>query len=303
MGRPPVLRSQLLAHGYSDDEVRRLCGSRGLVSVRRGAYVEPGDERLRRPEDRHALAVRAAVEQLGEGAVVSHASAAVLHGIALWDVPLSRVHVSREGRSGGRRSAQLHLHVAPLDADEVVTVDGIAVTSAAATVAALARTLPFEHAVVVADDALHRGLVTPASLAAAVGRPGRRCGTAAALRVLAFADGRAESPGESRSRVAVALAGLPAPVLQVPLHSADGIALGRVDFWWPEQGVVGEFDGLVKYGRLLRPGQSAGDVVFAEKVREDALREVARGVVRWTWAEIRPFDAVDRRIRRALGTV
>lgn len=156
---------------------------------------------------------------------------------------------------------------------------------------------------VVADDALHRGLVTPTSLAAAVGRPGRRRGTAAALRVLAFADGRAESPGESRSRVAMMPAGQPAPVLRVALHPADGVAPGRVDSWWPERGVVGEFDGLVRYGRLLRPGQTAGDGVFVEKVREDALREVTRGVVRSTWSEIRPSDAVDRRIRRALRPV
>ncbi|GAA2551065.1 hypothetical protein GCM10010210_24570 [Pseudonocardia hydrocarbonoxydans] len=296
-----MLRSELIARGYTDDEIRRTCGSRRLVSVRRGAYVDPGDERLHRPEDRHALAVRAAVGQLGPGCVVSHASAAVLHRIALWAVPLGRVHVSRPGTSGGRRSSQLHLHVCPMEPDEVVTVDGIAVTSPAATVAALARTLPFEQAVVVADSALHRGLVDPPALAAALDRYPRRHGTAAAARVLAFADRLAESPGESRSRVAMLRAGLPMPQLQVVRFSVDGVPLGRVDFWWPEQGVIGEFDGLVKYGRLLRPGQATGDVLVAEKLREDALRETARGMARWTWREIDPFAGVERRLRRTLG--
>jgi hypothetical protein len=53
----------------------------------------------------------------------------------------------------------------------------------------------------------------------------------------------------------------------------------------------------VKYGRLLRPGQDPGDVVFAEKVREDAIRADDHGMVRWIWREIAPFDEVERRIR------
>ena len=305
MESAPVLRSQLLARGYTDDEVRRF--GRRLVSVRPGAYVAPDDERLGAPESRHLLAVRAAVSQVATGSVVSHVSAAVLHGIAVWDVPLDRVHVTRPGNSGGRRSRHLQLHVAPLPPEEIVVVDGIAVTSIARTVADLARTVPFEQAVVIADNALFRGRSDdrarfgPVDLAAALARAPRRHGAAAAWRVSAFANGLAESPGESRSRVAILGAGLPMPELQVVLHSAEGRPLGRVDFWWPAHCVVGEFDGRVKYGRLLRPGQSPGDAVFAEKVREDALREPGRKVARWTWGELDPFDPVDRRLRRALG--
>lgn len=96
-------------------------------------------------------------------------------------------------------------------------------------------------------------------------------------------------------------AGLPLPALQVPQFSVDGRALGRVDFWWEDYEVAGEFDGRVKYGRLLRPGQSAGDVVFAEKCREDALRETGRGMARWVWSELDPFDRVAARLRRVLA--
>jgi hypothetical protein len=46
---------------------------------------------------------------------------------------------------------------------------------------------------------------------------------------------------------------------------------------------VAEFDGRMKYGRLLRPGQEAGDAVFDEKRREDAIPDESWGVVRWTW--------------------
>ena len=117
----------------------------------------------------------------------------------------------------------------------------------------------------------------------------------AARRVIAFADGRSESVGESRSRVAIAAAGLPPPELQWPVRLADGTAY--TDFAWPELRTVGEFDGRVKYGRLLRPGQQPGDVVHAEKLREDAVRAQDWEMVRWTWADLTTFDATAARIR------
>jgi hypothetical protein len=46
-------------------------------------------------------------------AVVSHVSAAALHGLVLWNVDLDRVHVTRDRRSCGRRTKVLHVHDAP----------------------------------------------------------------------------------------------------------------------------------------------------------------------------------------------
>lgn len=62
---------------------------------------------------------------------------------------------------------------------------------------------------------------------------------------------------------------------------------------------MGEFDGRIKYGRLLRPGQDPGEAVFAEKVREDALRDEDLGVVRWLWTDLANFAPVADRLRRA----
>ena len=63
-------------------------------------------------------------------------------------------------------------------------------------------------------------------------------------------------------------------------------------------GAVGEFDGEIKYGRLLKPGQSPGEVVFAEKVREDRIRATELGMARWVWDELGPaFGPVAARIR------
>jgi hypothetical protein len=294
-----ILRPRILAAGYSDDELRRMRSSRQLVAVRPGAYVGCDDERLRSPATRHLLEIGAAVQQLGPGAVVSHASAAVLHGLPLWATPLERVHVTRNRRSGGRRSRHLHLHAAMLEPDEVVLVRGSPVTSVARTIADLARELPFEPALVPADAALFRALVTPAELHEAVERSSNRRGNTAARRVAAFADGGGQSPGETRSRVALLRAGLPPPRLQREVFSRSGQLIGRVDFDWDAYSTVGEFDGEVKYGRVLRPGQDLGEVVFQEKLREDALRDEGRKVVRWIWAELDRFHVVVDRLERA----
>jgi hypothetical protein len=78
--------------------------------------------------------------------------------------------------------------------------------------------------------------------------------------------------------------------------------IGYADFGWPTYRTVGEFDGQIKYGRLLRPGQEPGDAVFAEKVREDQIRAAGLTVVRWTWSEIPRFEAVAERLLRAFET-
>ncbi len=290
-----VFRPALHAAGITDDELRRLREQRRLTVVRRGAYVPSDDPRLDDAAGRHALAVCAAVRHLSPDTVVSHVSAAVLHGLTVWDVPLGRVHVTRDRRSGGRRTRTLHVHTAALDADEIVQVGGIAVTAVPRTVADLARTLPFEAALVVADTALYRHRATPAALAEAAARAAGRAGSPAARRVAAAADPRAESPGETRSRVAIKRAGLPPPTLQ---HEVPELR-ARTDFYWEEFRTVGEFDGKAKYGRGLRPGEDPGEAVYREKRREDALRDLGFQVVRWTWDELGTFTGPAGRLRRA----
>jgi hypothetical protein len=292
------LRPHLLANGYSSDEVQRARRTGQLVSVRRGAYLRCGDERLTIPAARHTVFVRATIPELAPGAVVSHVSAAVLHGLDVWNVPLERVHVTRPRSTGGRVGSVVHRHVAPLDPTEVTLLEGVHVTCLARTVVDVARTVPFEQAVVVADSALatHPGL-TRAALMAALARSAGWPGVPRARRVIGFADGGAKSPGESRSRIAIARAGLPAPQLQFPVTLVDGRAL--TDFGWASRRTVGEFDGEFKYGRLVPPGRTPGEVVFAEKVREDAVRAQGFGFVRWIWDELDDFDPVAARINAA----
>ncbi len=289
--------ASLRAAGYSPGELRRLRIGGTLRPLRRGAYTV--GELPDNPCARHALLVRASMAELCPAAVASHVSAAVLYGLPVWGIRLDRAWVTRARRSGGRRGTRVHVRTARLRPGEVTVVDGMVVTSPARTIVDLARSVPFEQAVVVTDAALARGLVDSVQLEIALRRAVGWPGAPAARRVVAFADGRAESVGESRSRVALLRAGLPAPVPQWEVIDAGGRLVGRVDFGWPELRTVGEFDGRLKYGRLLRAGESAGDVVFDEKIREDALRGEDLAVVRWTWADLDRFDPVAERLRRS----
>lgn len=294
---PLHLRRSAVRHGWSDDELGRLVRSGELTRLRRGAYVGgllPAD-----PAYRHRLLVRATLSGLRRSAVVSHQSAAVLHGLPLWDVALDRVHVTRRPPACHDTSPVLRCHVARLHDDEVVEVDGLAVTSPVRTALDLARSLPHEAAVVALDAALRLGAVAHDALRERLfdlaGTPGSR----AATRAVAFADGRSESVGESRSRVLLHRWGLAPSALQHEVRDPGGLLVARTDFAWEEDGLVGEFDGRVKYGRLLRPGQDAGDAVFEEKRREDAVRDEGWGVVRWVWGELGTGHRVAARVRRA----
>jgi hypothetical protein len=292
-------RAQWVAAGFSEDELRGLVRTGRLTPVRRGSYVQGA-----LPDDllaRHVLQIRAAVAELASDAVVSHVSAAVMHGLRIWSVPLDRVHVTRRRPTGGRCGALVHVHSAALDALEIVMIGGIPVTSLARTVADLGRMLPFELSVVFADSAMfhkRRDRVVQADILDVLDHEPRRPGTKAARRMLDFATALSESVGESRSRVAIAAAGLLPPVLQWEVRAAaTGRLIGRVDMGWPEQRTVGEFDGLVKYGRTLRPGQDIAEVLVEEKLREDALRDEDLSVVRWIWKDLTDFGPTAKRLR------
>jgi len=293
-----VPRRALLAAGVTDDEMRRMRRRGELAAIRPGVYLDPADPRLGRPEHRHLLQIAATVPRVASDAVVSYQSAAVLYGLPVWHLELTRVHVTRAGRSGALRSTWLEVHAAPLEDDEIGEVDGLAVTSIARTLIDVARAVAFEEAVAVLDAALHRHLVDRAALEVALDRARRWPGAPRARRAVAFGDPGAMSVGESRSRVAMARHGVCPPVLQWAVVGPGGQVLGTADFGWPERGIAGEFDGFAKYGRLLRPGQVPADAAFAEKRREDAMRTVLRGFVRWTWADLNDFADVAKRLPR-----
>ncbi|MBS9375481.1 hypothetical protein [Rhodococcus sp. B50] len=293
MNEPTLLfRSDLLASGTTADEIRHALRAGRLRLVTRGVYID-GTLELD-PIEHHRVRARAIHGAETGAAVISHVSAAVMHGFDLWDVDLSRVHISREWASGGRRTGSLHLHTTSFRSDEVCRIADVSVTSVARTVVDLARTLPPDQAVASGDSALRMYPEAAASIPDALASACNRNGIAAARRIAQFLDGRSESVGESLSRLRISTAGLPAPVLQYELRTASGAFVARPDFYWKGAGVVGEFDGRGKYG-FGEPGVTA-ETVHREKLREDAIRTLGLEVVRWTWRDLFHFEAVRDRL-------
>ncbi|QDP96230.1 type IV toxin-antitoxin system AbiEi family antitoxin domain-containing protein [Microlunatus elymi] len=295
----------LRLRGYTPRDLGRLVRRGEIDRIRRGVYAEPQRQFAREDErqrDVHRRQVLAAVQQLALDACVSHLSAAVIHDLP---VPpgLGAVHVTRSRQSGqGRVSENVHVHGAPLADSDLAVVDGILVTSIARTVIDSARMLPVGRGVAMADAALHLELTNKDELATVSSALGRRVGMPRARRVIELADERSESPGESLSRIGFLENHIPAPDLQRELFDDDGSLVARVDFDWDRYRLVGEFDGKIKYGRALRPGVPIEEIVYEEKLREDAIRELDRGVLRWTWADIfsgRMLEKVRRAIDRA----
>jgi hypothetical protein len=94
----------------------------------------------------------------------------------------------------------------------------------------------------------------------------------------------------------VLAAGLPRPELQVEVYGAAGF-VGRLDAWFEQPAVALEFDGRVKYLEPYR-GRSPAQVLWDEKCREDALRELGIRVLRITAEQLdRGPGALEERLR------
>ncbi len=290
------LTSDLRAEGYATREIAGLVRTGEIAHLRRGAYGVPVAGELT-VEEHHRRLVMATALQLRPGAVVSHGSAAVLHGLPVWAEDVARVHLTRSRSQGAKRRSVVEVHGATLTADDVTVLDGVPVTTLTRTVLDLARTVAVERSVAAGDRALAVGLTASELQHRLVGLshwPGVR----RARRAVDLLDPLSESAGESVSRVRLLRDGLPRPTLQHEVTDRDGVLVGRADFAWREHRTLGEFDGKVKYGRLLRDQRSVPDVVYAEKVREDALRDLGWQVVRWVWADLyRPGVIRDRLLR------
>jgi hypothetical protein len=278
-------RSEAVALGADDRMLRRETRAGRLVRIRHGAYTFP-DVWARDDVGRHALVARAVGRALGPVVAASHHSAAALHGMALWDVPLDHAHVTRlDGGAGRTESGVTHHEGLCLDDDVLQVGDVLAVTPARAALES-ASLSGVERGLVTIDSGLRDGRFTAEELSAQYTLMQSWPASRSLSLVVPLADGRSGSVGESRARYLFWTQALPMPQLQFAVYDG-GELVGITDFAWPEHKLLGEFDGRVKYERYLRPGEDPGDAVFREKRREDALRRVTGWrVVRLVWADL-----------------
>jgi hypothetical protein len=234
--------------------------------------------------------------------VIAVQSAAAVRRLPTVSALPREVHlISQRGRSGTRDGVSIHrLSLDPADVTLLPNRPGgdpahrrLLVTSPLRTWVDIARTSTLADALSVGDRALRDGLLRADELSEAAdlvhGRGSQRVRAAAGL----VHAGR-ETPLESWSAACFHEWELPQPQVQVVVVVEDhsGRFVGRVDFLWEEFGVIGEADGALKYD-----DRAAN---YAEKRREDWLRELGLRVIRWGWADLRHPDRLRQRLEAAL---
>lgn len=293
------LTSDALAVGYDGRSIARAVRRGEWHRVRRGAFVAGPAWEAAGPEERHLILAEAIHRSYGDSVAFSHVTAALLHGVATWGVDLTQVHVTRLDSGAGRTERDVVHHEGTcLAAGDVVRVGGRLVTHPARAVLETGT----ESALVSLGSVLHRGLAAPGDVQNAYDLMQHWPRTQHLQVAVRTADARAESVGETRARWLFFEQGLPAPQLQHEVYDESGHLIGITDFAWLRHRVLGEFDGKVKYQKLLRPGQRPDEAVFEEKRREDALRRVTRcGMVRLVWADLGPRRLTGDRVRAYLA--
>lgn len=237
----------------------------------------------------HGLRTRAASRLLVPRSVVRGRSAATWWGLDAAgpddDVELYLAAVDRAGAARG-----LVVSRTDLSDLQVSWSRGVRLTTPTRTTVDLARTRPLDEAVVLVDRFTSAGLAhVELARAAAADMTGRDCRHVRA--VLALADGRAESPQETRLRLVLHRSTLPRPVAQHPVHHGRAF-VARLDFAWPELRLGLEYDGLW-HGD---PAQFAAD-----RRRLNRLLAAGWRVLFVTAADLREPRALLARIASALA--
>lgn len=288
---PLILSSDLARLGQDSRQLARRAAANELRRIRQGVYVTATNWNALKAWEQYPLLVRAAAATLQTRTVFCRESASAVWGIPLLGTQHIVQALTADG-GGGRSRAGVRRHRADLAAVEVGRRHGLLVTSRVRTALDLAGFGSFEQGVVAVDHVLKpdrvqrlRALSKP-ELEASIG-PDFSAAAARRIRtVLDFAVSESGSPGESLSRAYMYLEGFKLPQLQTEIRDGSGL-VGYLDFEWPEDGLAGEFDGLVKYQKAeYLNGRTPSDVVVAEKRREDRIRATGRRVIRWTWAEL-----------------
>lgn len=285
-------RADLLAAGVGPDAIRSLTESGDLVRRERGIYTA----RLAGTPD--PMMVRICAHNAaakGESHVYAYTSAALVWGLSVWRArPL--VHVAHAGRRGDRGPLDdVVRHNQRIPAEQIRLVNGLRVTSLERTVLDCARLLPFELAVVIADSGLAHG-ADPAELRRLVAEGRGTRGIRRAREVLEAADGRSESPAETRLRLLLEEWNLPEPELQLWITTAGGRE--RVDFAWASRRLIIEVHGYAKYFDYGPPDAK----VAAQQEREARLVAAGWRVLNIYWPELDGPDALRARVRAFLTT-
>lgn len=248
------------------------------VRLFRGVYIDRDAELT--------AAVRAKGGWLwtGRRGIVAGFSAAALHG-SKWVDDRRAAELIHDNH---HFAAGIQLHRDIVEADEIETIDGVAVTSPTRTALDLGCWYPTMTAVAGIDALAGATEIKAADLELLARRYGGRRGIARARRAAELFDAGAQSPKESWLRVVLTESGLPRPQTQIPVVDEFGGPIAYLDMGWEDIMVAVEYDGdhhrsdrsqfgwdIRRLERLQRKGWIVVRVVAGDRPGEIVRRVLA----------------------------
>jgi very-short-patch-repair endonuclease/predicted transcriptional regulator of viral defense system len=266
---------QLLELGYTASAVRKRCSAGHLHRIYRGVYALV---------PRKLLSVKgrcmAAILACGEGALLSHRSAADL--LDLRATQRARIDVTVPNRTTHKHlGIDLHRSTTLSPEHDITEVDGIPCTSVSRTIADLAAVTRLRDVEKTLDQAQVLEVFDLASLTDQTTRHPSKPGTRRLKRALARHDPNGAPPESEFERRAEALlrgARLPPHRRQFWIQPSDGGPAVRADFAWPERKVILEADGRKVHG-TRRAFES-------DRLRDQRLAADGWRIIRVTWWQL-----------------
>jgi very-short-patch-repair endonuclease len=262
-----ISREQLLALGFSPDGIKHRLAIGRLHRVRRGVYS------VGRPDLTNHGHWMAAVLACGDGAVLSHSSAA-----SLWCIGFEQRDVVELSSPSPfqRRHSDLQIHRRPsLNPERDLTHEyGIPVTTPIQTLIDMSLRLDRPGAERMINEADKHNLTHPPQLRKALGERQGEPGVAKLRHILDRRTFRLTKEELERRFLPLAFkAGLPVP------RTGQWVTGFEVDFYWPDLGLVVETDGL-RYHRT--PAEQARD-----RLRDQAHTAAGLTQLRFTHEQVR----------------
>jgi hypothetical protein len=225
----PFIGSEAVASG---DVVKSALRTR-YIKLFRDVYIYPGAELT------PIIRARAGWLWSRRRGIVAGLSASAVHGAEWVDAtaPLEIIHSNRNPLPGLRIRGDL------IEDDEIVTIDGLPVTTPARTALDLACWHPTDRAVAAIDALMRATAVKLADIETLVQRYPKRRGIRRAREALGLADAGAQSPKETWLRLLLIRAGLPRPQTQIPVRDEFGGLIAYLDMGWEDVKVAAEYDG------------------------------------------------------------
>lgn len=303
---------QLLAAGVPRNLISELVRTKELERVREDALVLRSALKDAPPWERRRLRTLAVGHSLASAVsakpsvhALSHESSLIVQRLPSYGED-GLTHLCRTDGQRGRLQRAIRVHQ-PIGEQWVHEVDGLRVVLPVMAALQLAAHRGIEPGLVALDGVLHAARVKdrdttgsvdgPASAAAAeqirlAVEQGFPKANLVVRQVVELADGRSESPGESRSRWLLHTLGFGPFELQFTL-TADGEFIARCDLKLRRWKVIVEFDGEGKY-------DGHRDLI-AEKHREDKIRALGYVVVRLTWGHLANPELVRQKVLQAIA--